>query len=39
MNANSLLTQIEQLFNLLNYRKVDYVLVGGIALFNLCGRT
>jgi len=32
MNANSLLTQVEQLFNLLDSRKVDYVLVGGIAL-------
>lgn len=32
MNANSLLTQVEQLFNLLDFRKVDYVLVGGIAL-------
>ena len=32
MNANSLLAQVEQLFNLLNSRKVDYVLVGGIAL-------
>jgi len=32
MNADSLLTQVEQLFNLLESRKVDYVLVGGIAL-------
>lgn len=32
MNADSLLTQIEQLFDLLDSRKVDYVLVGGIAL-------
>ena len=32
MNADSLLTQVEQLFNLLDSRKVDYVLVGGIAL-------
>lgn len=32
MNANSLLTQVEQLFYLLDSRKVDYVLVGGIAL-------
>ncbi len=32
MNADSLLTQVEQLFNLLASRKVDYVLVGGIAL-------
>ena len=32
MNADSMLTQVEQLFNLLDSRKVDYVLVGGIAL-------
>jgi len=32
MGANTLLTQVEQLFNLLESRKVDYVLVGGIAL-------
>ena len=32
MNADSLLTQVEQLFNLLDSRKTDYVLVGGIAL-------
>jgi len=32
MNADSLLTQVEQLFNLLESHKVDYVLVGGIAL-------
>ena len=32
MKADSLLTQVEQLFNLLDSRKVDYVLVGGIAL-------
>ena len=32
MNADSLLAQVEQLFNLLKSRKVDYVLVGGIAL-------
>jgi hypothetical protein len=32
MKADSLLTQVEQLFNLLDLRKVDYVLVGGIAL-------
>lgn len=32
MNADSLLTQVEQLFNLLDSRNVDYVLVGGIAL-------
>ena len=32
MNADSLLTQVEQLFNVLASRKVDYVLVGGIAL-------
>jgi len=32
MNADSLLTQVERLFNLLDSRKLDYVLVGGIAL-------
>jgi hypothetical protein len=32
MNADSLLAQVEQLFNLLETRKVDYVLVGGLAL-------
>lgn len=32
MNADSLLTQVEQLFNLLDSRKAGYVLVGGIAL-------
>jgi hypothetical protein len=32
MSADSLLTQVEQLFNLLESRKADYVLVGGIAL-------
>ena len=32
MNADSLLTQVERLFNLLDSRKADYVLVGGIAL-------
>ena len=32
MNADSLLAQVEQLFHLLDSRKVDYVLVGGIAL-------
>lgn len=32
MNADSLLTQVEKLFNLLDSRKADYVLVGGIAL-------
>jgi len=32
MNADSLLTQVEQLFNLLDSRKADYALVGGIAL-------
>lgn len=32
MNADSLLAQVEQLFNLLDERKTDYVLVGGIAL-------
>jgi hypothetical protein len=31
MNADSLLAQVEQLFNLLDSRKIDYVLVGGIA--------
>lgn len=32
MNADSLPVRVEQLFNLLNSRKIDYVLVGGIAL-------
>lgn len=32
MNADSLLNQVEQLFDLLETRKADYVLVGGIAL-------
>ena len=32
MNADSLLAQVEKLFNLLDSRNVDYVLVGGIAL-------
>lgn len=32
MNADSILAQVEQLINLLEARKVDYVLVGGIAL-------
>jgi hypothetical protein len=32
MNANSLLAQVEELFNLLAARKTDYVLVGGVAL-------
>lgn len=32
MNADSLLTQVERLFDLLDSRKVDYVLVGGIAV-------
>ena len=32
MNADSLLAQVEQLFDLLPSRKADYVLVGGIAL-------
>ena len=32
MNADSLLVQVEQLFNLLAERKTDYALVGGIAL-------
>ena len=31
-NADSLLAQVEQLFNLLASRKIAYVLVGGIAL-------
>ena len=32
MNADSLLAQVEELFHLLDSRKTDYVLVGGIAL-------
>lgn len=32
MNADSLLTRVEQLFELLESRQVDYVLVGGVAL-------
>lgn len=32
MSADSLLTQVGRLFDLLDSRKVDYVLVGGIAL-------
>jgi len=32
MNADSLLAQVQQLFNLLDERKTNYVLVGGIAL-------
>lgn len=32
MNADSLFAQVQQLFNLLDERKTDYVLVGGIAL-------
>lgn len=32
INADSLLTQVERLFDLLASRKADYVLVGGIAL-------
>lgn len=32
MKADSLLTQVEQLFNLLASHKAEYVLVGGIAL-------
>ena len=32
MNADSLLVQVEQLFNFLAERKTDYALVGGIAL-------
>jgi hypothetical protein len=32
MKADSLLIQVERLFNLLDSRKTDYVLVGGIAL-------
>ena len=31
MNAESLPVQVEQLFNLLDAREIDYVLVGGIA--------
>lgn len=31
-NADSLLAQVEQLFNLLESRRVEYVLVGGIAM-------
>ena len=32
MNADSLLTQVERLFDLLDSRRTDYVLAGGIAL-------
>ena len=32
MHADSLLAQVQQLFNLLDERKTDYVLFGGIAL-------
>lgn len=32
MNADSLLTQVEKLFDLFDSRKVDYVLAGGVAL-------
>jgi hypothetical protein len=32
MNADSLLAQVRQLFDLLDERRTDYVLVGGIAL-------
>ena len=32
MKAGTLLAQVEQLFNLLDERKVGYVLVGGVAL-------
>jgi hypothetical protein len=32
MNADSLLAQVQQFFDLLDERKTDYVLVGGIAL-------
>ena len=32
MNADSVLTRVEQLFELLESRQVDYVLVGGVAL-------
>lgn len=32
MNADSLLAQVQQLFDLLDERKAEYVLVGGIAL-------
>ena len=31
MNADSLLTQVEQSFDLIDSREADYVLVGGIA--------
>ena len=34
MNTNSLLQSVEELFSLLTLRKVDYVLVGGIALLH-----
>ena len=34
MNADSLLAQVERLFRLLDERKTDYVLVGGIALLS-----
>jgi len=34
MNADSLLQSVEQLFALLETRKVAYVLVGGIALLH-----
>jgi len=32
MKADTLLAQVQELFNLLNERKADYVLVGGVAL-------
>ena len=34
MNTDSLLQSIEELFGLLSLRKIDYVLVGGIALLH-----
>lgn len=34
MNTDSLLASVEQLFTLLEARKIDYVLVGGIALLH-----
>lgn len=37
MNADSLFAQVQQLFNLLDERKTDYVLVGGIALLTYVG--
>ena len=32
MNADSLITQVEQLFNLLESSRVDYLFVGGVAM-------